>query len=352
MQEENLVSIDKRIQGLIQRHKSVKGKTPAHNKNKERIRDNIESLRNKRNSITGNPKSEPVEATDPYAIGMAQAMKSTGDTPPLEKSTIKKAHKIARAIQREDFAPEVAKERRTKASNEIDKHIKRIQDILDIESDKPHASHYKQSIDAMKSAKKHLEHDYYASDMKEATDIKLPVVTTEATGNGYHDVYIDGIKQSHMKIQIGSRSNGNYEYGGKQYALFVNKSMKKSGTLAQLKSWIGRAIYETRKKKAMMKEDFTVAQRQRKAIVMRRNKAKLSVGRRRASSRIADRERLLKRAKRRARKMIAKKLTRGQDNLSAARKSQIEKRLSKMSSKVERIQKRILPTVRKDDRGM
>lgn len=235
MQEENLVSIDKRIQGLVQRHKSVKGKTPAHNKNKERIRDNIESLRNKRNSITGNPKSEPVEATDPYAI------------------------------QQEDFAPKVAKERRTKASNEIDKHIKRIQDILDIESDKPHASHYKKSIEAMKSAQDHLDHEHYVSDME---------------------------------------------------------------------------------------EEFTVAQRQRKAIVMRRNKAKLSVGRRRASSRIADRERLLKRAKRRARKMIAKKLTRGQDNLSAARKSQIEKRLSKMSSKVERIQKRILPTVRKDDRGM
>lgn len=38
-------------------------------------------------------------AKNPYAIGMAQAMKSTGDTPPLKKSTIKKAHKIADAIK-------------------------------------------------------------------------------------------------------------------------------------------------------------------------------------------------------------------------------------------------------------
>lgn len=37
----------------------------------------------------------------PYAIGMAQAMKSTGDTPPLKKSTIKKAHKIAKAIEKD-----------------------------------------------------------------------------------------------------------------------------------------------------------------------------------------------------------------------------------------------------------
>lgn len=42
------------------------------------------------------------EAADsPYAVGMAQAMKSTGDTPPLKKSTIKKAHKIAKAVAKE-----------------------------------------------------------------------------------------------------------------------------------------------------------------------------------------------------------------------------------------------------------
>jgi hypothetical protein len=39
---------------------------------------------------------------------MAQAMKSTGDTPPLEKSTIKKAHKIAKAIKKEEKDHEVS----------------------------------------------------------------------------------------------------------------------------------------------------------------------------------------------------------------------------------------------------
>jgi hypothetical protein len=42
------------------------------------------------------------EKANPYAIGMAQAMKSTGDKPPLKKSTINKAHEIARAIQKGD----------------------------------------------------------------------------------------------------------------------------------------------------------------------------------------------------------------------------------------------------------
>lgn len=46
-------------------------------------------------------KTEVPEAKkprNPYAVGMAQAMKSTGDTPPLKKSTVKKAHDIAKAI--------------------------------------------------------------------------------------------------------------------------------------------------------------------------------------------------------------------------------------------------------------
>jgi len=48
------------------------------------------------------------EARNPYAIGMAQAMKSTGDTPPLKKSTINKAHKIADAIKKEEKDHEVS----------------------------------------------------------------------------------------------------------------------------------------------------------------------------------------------------------------------------------------------------
>lgn len=41
------------------------------------------------------------KAQSPYAIGMAKAMKMKGDTPPLEKSTIKKAHDIAKAIAKD-----------------------------------------------------------------------------------------------------------------------------------------------------------------------------------------------------------------------------------------------------------
>jgi hypothetical protein len=46
------------------------------------------------------------KALNPYAIGMAQAMKSTGDEPPLKKSTIKKAHHIADVINKEQGVAE------------------------------------------------------------------------------------------------------------------------------------------------------------------------------------------------------------------------------------------------------
>jgi hypothetical protein len=42
------------------------------------------------------------KVTNPYAIGMAAAMKSTGDEPPLKKSTITKAHKIAKSIEKNE----------------------------------------------------------------------------------------------------------------------------------------------------------------------------------------------------------------------------------------------------------
>jgi hypothetical protein len=50
------------------------------------------------------------KVSNPYAVGMAAAMKSTGDKPPLKKSTITKAHDIAKAIQKEAVMDKVGKE--------------------------------------------------------------------------------------------------------------------------------------------------------------------------------------------------------------------------------------------------
>ena len=48
-------------------------------------------------------EQEEKKALNPYAVGMAAAMKSADDNPPLEKSTITKAHEIAKSMM--DEAP-------------------------------------------------------------------------------------------------------------------------------------------------------------------------------------------------------------------------------------------------------
>ena len=87
------------------RQKAGRSSSAPAPKPKERKRDKIGRAIGRVVDRVAGIKSE---ARNPYAIGMAQAMKSTGDTPPLEKSTIKKAHKIAKAIKKEEKDHEVS----------------------------------------------------------------------------------------------------------------------------------------------------------------------------------------------------------------------------------------------------
>ena len=71
---------------------------------------------------------------NPYAIGMAQAMKSTGDKPPLKKSTITKAHDIAKAIQKDESVESFAKSLEEQLANfkedKISKDRKKLSDYI------------------------------------------------------------------------------------------------------------------------------------------------------------------------------------------------------------------------------
>ena len=83
----------------------------------------------------GKSSDEKKEAVDnPYAVGMAQAMKSTGDKPPLKKSTITKAHDIAKSIEK-DKKEEVEETHSfmTKDMNQSKKDAKGEKEIVDPE---------------------------------------------------------------------------------------------------------------------------------------------------------------------------------------------------------------------------
>ncbi len=86
---------------------------------------------------------------------------------------------------------------------------------------------------------------------------------------------------------------------------------------------------------------------------MKRMKARIAVGRRRAAKKMAGKDKLEKRANRQARNAIAKKLTRGipKRELTFARKQEIEKRLDKpaLKMRIKRLAKRMFKDVRKKE---
>jgi len=98
-----------------------------------------------------------------------------------------------------------------------------------------------------------------------------------------------------------------------------------------------------------VEEALTTPQRLARSRQMKRFKARLKLGRQRASRRIASKEKLEKRARKQARNAVLKKLTKDipKSELTFARRQEIEKRLDKMKPRIDRLVKKMLPKVRK-----
>lgn len=109
------------------------------------------------------------------------------------------------------------------------------------------------------------------------------------------------------------------------------------------------AVYE--EAETELEEALTTQQRVKRRQIMRRLKAKIAMGRKRAMKKRATPEKLKQRAARRARQAIIKKLSRGKDKseLSYSQRKEIEQRVAKRQSMIDRMAKKMLPTVRKDD---
>jgi len=101
-----------------------------------------------------------------------------------------------------------------------------------------------------------------------------------------------------------------------------------------------------------VEEALNMAQRLQRSRQFKRYKSKIKLGRERQSHKLADDKRLMKRARKAARNLIAKRLTNDvpKDELTFARRQEIEKRLDKMGSRIEKLAKRMMPKLRKADR--
>jgi hypothetical protein len=95
--------------------------------------------------------------------------------------------------------------------------------------------------------------------------------------------------------------------------------------------------------------DFTA--RQKRSRQFKKYKAKIALGRKKAARRFASQEVLKKRARKAARMAIMKKLTKDipKDELSFARRQEIEKRLDKMGPRIDKMARKLLPQMRKKE---
>ena len=106
---------------------------------------------------------------------------------------------------------------------------------------------------------------------------------------------------------------------------------------------------ETEVEEETTDEALSMAARRKRSRDMRKNKNKLRIARNRMKKRVANPERIKKRAKKQAMDKIYKKLTKGMSrkDLTPAKKAELEKRIAKMKPRVNRIAKKLLPSVRR-----
>ena len=109
--------------------------------------------------------------------------------------------------------------------------------------------------------------------------------------------------------------------------------------------------YRAYRRKRTIDEALNLQQRIQRARLIKRIKTKIKVGKERAKRKIADVKKLIVRARKAARSILAKKLTSGipKSELNPKRKEEIEKRLAKMGPAIDRIAKKMFPIVRKKE---
>jgi hypothetical protein len=153
------------------------------------------------------------KAQSPYAIGMAQAMKSTGDTPPLKKSTIKKAHDIAKSVEKNESETEVDETMSRQHFQYVADTLKDIQDpIKRAEYAKHHSAifqHFNPRFD-------------HAKFMAAAgVEMKEPAEAVAEAKPDFLDMDKDGDKKEPMKKAIQDKKKKNIKEGAEDTAKVI-----------------------------------------------------------------------------------------------------------------------------------
>ena len=97
---------------------------------------------------------------------------------------------------------------------------------------------------------------------------------------------------------------------------------------------------------------LSLASRRALARAMKRNKAKIKLARKRALKRTATRDVIVKRATKQARSQVFKKLAKdkSKSDMTPQRRAEIEKRLDRYKGRISKMARKLIPTVRKQDK--
>ena len=105
-------------------------------------------------------------------------------------------------------------------------------------------------------------------------------------------------------------------------------------------------------KKLPEARQLSLASRRALARAMKRNKAKIKLARKRALKRTATRDVIVKRATKQARSQVFKKLAKDKSkaDMTPQRRAEIEKRLDRYKGRISKMARKLIPTVRKQDK--
>jgi hypothetical protein len=105
------------------------------------------------------------------------------------------------------------------------------------------------------------------------------------------------------------------------------------------------------KKRKTQDEALTRQQRMAASRRMKKLARKIQIGKKKAAKKVASMDKLKVRANKQARELLLKKMTKGKgkDQLSLARRQELEKKLDKKKAVIAKIAKKLLPKVRKKE---
>lgn len=108
-----------------------------------------------------------------------------------------------------------------------------------------------------------------------------------------------------------------------------------------------------KRKRQVDEAPLNPAQRRKRAMSFRRNKAKIRLGQLRAKRRYASVDKLKARARRQAKSAITKKMMGGKSKgqLSYSQRAAVEKQLARRSSQIDTLSRKLLSSVRAKDRA-